>query len=526
MSSALVSPAKPLNLTVHFLERNLRDRAEKTALVVDHPERGVERFTYREVSEIANRYGNELKARGIGLEDRVFLVLEDGLAWVAAFFGALKIGATTMFLNPQVTAEELEFYLADSRARAVITSSAVEAKLPKSRPHLRTVLVVDDDATSASIASRPSTLEAAPTTEEDFAIWLYSSGSTGAPKAAVHRAYDFVYNTDRYPKSVLGMNERDVTVSVPKLFFGYATGSNLLFTFNYGGTTVLFPDKPTPERLFELIVKHRATILVNVPTMIAQMAEHLERVATKPDLASLRCVVSAGEALPPELYVRWKKNAGVEILDGIGSAEMFHIFISARFGEIVPGSLGTIVDGYEAKIIDADGKVCGPGEVGTMWVGGGSAAAFYWQRQEKSREVLQGRWVVSSDQFMRDEKGYFWYRGRADDLMKVGGRWLAPQELEDLLTRHPAVKEAGAAPFTQEGLTKPMAFVILREGQTASEELAKQLADHVASAVGGFKAPRFVEFVETLPRSDRDKLARGELKAMALAAAKRRGITP
>lgn len=523
--TVLVSPAKPLNLTTHFLERNLEKRADRTAVIVDHPKNGVSKWTYRQVSELANRYGQELAARGIGLEDRVFLILEDGIDWVASFFGALKIGATTMFLNPVATAEELAFYLADSRCRAVITTQEVAARLPRERPHLRTVLAVDDPATMASIAARSTSLEAAATTEEDFAIWLYSSGSTGAPKAAVHRAYDFVYNTDRYPREVLGMNDADVTVSVPKLFFGYATGSNLMFTFNYGGTSLLFPDKPTPERLFDLIQRHSATLLINVPTMIAQMAEHFEHATTKPVVRSLRAVVSAGEALPPELYQRWKKSIGVEILDGIGSAEMFHIFISGRIGEVIPGSLGTLVEGYDAKIIDADGNICGPNQVGTLWVGGGSAAAFYWQRHEKSREVLQGRWVVSSDQFSRDEKGYFWYRGRADDLMKVAGRWLAPQEIEDALTRHPAVREAGAAPFTQDGLVKPMAFVVLRDGFTFSEALAKELSDHVANALNmGFKAPRFIESVEKLPRGDRDKLARGELKAMAAAAAARRGI--
>lgn len=521
--SPLVSPAKPLNLTTHFLERNLAERAERTAVIVDHPERGVSEHTYREVSALANRYGHELSARGLGLEDRVFIILEDSLEWVAAFFGAQKIGCTTMFLNPQVSAAELEFYLSDSRAGGVVTTSAIAAKLPAERPHLRVVLEVDDPQTQRAIEARPAELEAAPTTEEDFAIWLYSSGSTGAPKAAVHRAYDFVYNTDRYPATVLGQSAADVTVSVPKLFFGYATGSNLMFTFNFGGTTVLFPDKPAPERLFDLVARHRATILINVPTMIAQMAEHFERAVEKPDVRSLRVVTSAGEALPPELYQRWKKSIGVEILDGIGSAEMFHIFISARFGQVVPGSLGTLVEGYDAKIIDADGKECGPGEVGTLWVRGGSAAAFYWQRHEKSREVLQGPWVVSSDQFVRDADGYFWYRGRADDLMKVGGRWLAPQEIEDALTRHPAVKEAGAAPFAQDGLVKPMAFVILREGREASETLAKELADHVASSLERFKAPRFIEFVTELPRSDRDKLARAELKTLASAAAVRRG---
>lgn len=519
-------PGQPLNLTDRFLLENLRARrGDKIAVIVDHPERGVSKHTYDEVAQKSAQVGHELVARGLGMEDRVFIVLEDGFEWVTAFFGAMQIGCTVMFLNPSVSPEEIAFYLEDSRAKGMITTKAIAATLPKARPYLRTVLEVDDAATIAQLAERPITLETAPTLEEDFAIWLYSSGSTGAPKAAVHRAYDFVYNTERYAKDVLKFSDKDVTLSVPKLFFGYATGTNLLFPFYFGGTAVLFPDKPTPERLFSLIEKHGATVLVNVPTMIAQMAAHWDGSNPKPKVSSLRVVTSAGEALPVDLYHRWKAGPGVEILDGIGSAEMFHVFISARFGEVVPGSLGTIVEGYEAKIIDGDGNECGPGDVGTLWVGGGSAAAFYWQRHEKSREVLRGGWVVTGDQFVRDRKGHFYYRGRADDLMKVAGRWVAPQEIENTLTQHDAVLEAGVAPFTAGGLVKPMAFVILKERMVGTEALEKQLSDHVAAALAPFKAPRFVEIVTELPRGDRDKLSRGLLKRMAAEAAKKRGIT-
>jgi benzoate-CoA ligase family protein len=520
---SLEVPGRPLNLTDAFLLKNLREgRGGKVALIVDHPERGVSRHTYAELAAQSARVAHELTSRGLGIEDRVFIILEDGVEWVTAFFGAMQMGATVMFLNHQVSAEEIAFYLEDSRARGVITTKAIASeKLPAARPYLRAVLEVD----GVDLSRHPSTYSTAPTLEEDFAIWLYSSGSTGAPKAAVHRAYDFVYNVERYARHVLEFGESDVTLSVPKLFFGYATGTNLLFPYYYGGTSVLFPDKPTPARLFELIEKHRATLLVNVPTMIAQMAAHWDEATKKPDVRSMRVVTSAGEALPVELYRRWKAGCGVEILDGIGSAEMFHVFISARRGQVVPGSLGTLVEGYEAKIIDQDGRECSANEVGALWVGGGSAAAFYWQRHEKSREVLRGGWVVTGDQFVRDEKGYFWYRGRADDLMKVGGRWVAPQEIEGALTKHEAVAEAGVAPFESEGLVKPMAFVILRSGVKGSDALAKALSDHVAASLMPFKAPRFVEFVETLPRGDRDKLSRPALKQLAAEAAKRRGIS-
>ncbi|MBI2376429.1 MAG: benzoate-CoA ligase family protein [Deltaproteobacteria bacterium] len=512
----LISPARPLNLAEAFLFKNLGEgRSDNTALVVDDPTLGARSSTYREVAAEASRYGHELRARGIGLEDRVLIVLEDSLPWVASFFGALSIGATVMFLNPASTAEEIAFYLSDSRARGAVTTRAVAERFPALSPHLKTLLLVDDPHTIEVIGAHPAEIELAATTDEDFAIWLYSSGSTGAPKAAVHRAQDFIYNTERYPREVLRQDANDVTVSVPKLFFGYATGSNLLFTFYYGGKTILFPDKPRPDRLFELVERHRATILVNVPTMIAQMADLYERIERKPDVSSLRLLTSAGEALPPELYERWKKSTGVEILDGIGSAEMFHVFISARAGAVRKGSLGTIVEGYEARVVRPDGTDAEIGEVGSLWISGGSAAAFYWQRAEASREVLRGSTVATKDQFVRDADGFFWYRGRADDLMKVGGRWLAPQEIEDALTRHPAVLEAGAAPFTRDGLVKPMAFVVLKNDGARSDALATELAKYVAESTEPYKAPRFVVFVAALPRGDRDKLDRKALKVLA-----------
>lgn len=517
-----VVPGRPLNLAQAFLFDRLDEgRADRRALIVDAPE-GIATYTYGEIAALSAQYGHELAARGIGMEDRVFLVLEDRAEWVAAFFGALAVGATVMFLNPTVSDEEIAFYLADSRAKGVVTTKAIADRLPKDRPYLRAVLAVDDEATKTAIAAHPTSIEVAPTLEEDFAIWLYSSGSTGAPKGAVHRAGDFVYNTERYAKTVLRMTEDDVTLSVPKLFFGYATGSNLLFSFYFGGAAILFPDRPTPERLFTLAERHGATILVNVPTMIAQMADYHAKSAAKPDVSSLRLLTSAGEALPPDLYNRWMSEVGVEILDGIGSAEMFHVFISARLGEVRPGTLGTIVEGYEARIVDGDGNDVPDGEMGSLWIKGGSAAAFYWQRQEKSRETLQGHWVITSDQFVRDADGYFTFHGRADDMLKVGGRWLSPQEIEDALTRHEAVSEAGASAFTHDGLNKPMAFVILAPGHTADDALKKALSQHVADTLAPYKAPRFIEIVETLPRGDRDKLDRKTLAKLASDAAARR----
>lgn len=514
-------PGKHLNLADAFLDRNLREgRESRAALIIDDPDAGVRTVSYGELAAEANRYGRLLSARGVSMEHRVLIILEDGLPWAASFFGAQKLGAVTAFVNPAVSDEELAFYIEDSRARAVVTTAAIANRLtltvqPKHGQTGPAVISVDAPQVRMELDAYPQELDAAPTLEDDFAIWLFTSGSTGAPKAAVHRARDFIYNTERYAKDILQMTEADITVSVPKLFFGYATGSNLMFPLFFGGAAILFPDRPTPERLFTLIQRHRATVLIGVPTMIAKMCTYQTEAETAPDCASLRVCTSAGEALPPELYHRWKEATGVEILDGIGSAEMFHVFISARLGEVIPGSLGTLVPGYEAKIVGPEGNEVEAGEVGTLHVGGGSSAAFYWNRQDQSRAVLQGYWVVTSDLFKRDDQGYYWYQGRSNDTLKVAGRWFQPQEVEACLTEDEAVAEAGVAPFQQDGLPKPMAFVVLAPGHTMSPSLEERLCRRVADRLAPFKAPRFITDVAGLPRGDRDKLDRPTLARLA-----------
>ncbi len=511
-------PGAPFNLADAFVLRHLREgRADRRALVLDAPGAPAREVSFAELASAASRFGHLLSSRGLRMEDRVLIVLEDGLDWAAAFFGAQLLGAVTAFVHPQVSDAELEFYLEDTRARVLVTTRAIAARVP----HPSTV-AVDDPEILAELESHPDTLEPAPTVADDFACWLYTSGSTGAPKAAVHRAGDFVFNTERYAKDVLGFSPDDLTLSVPKLFFGYATGSNLLFPLFFGASAVLFPDKPTPARLCELIERHRPTMLVAVPTLIAQLLAYLGEAEPTPDLCSLRLLTSAGEALPPELYRRWVDKTGVEILDGLGSAEMFHVFISNRPRAVVPGSLGILVPGYEARIVDPDGTEVPDGEIGTLHIGGASSAAFYFNRQEESRRVLQGHWVLTSDLVRRDENGVFWYHGRANETLKVGGRWVQPQEVEACLGQDPDVLEAAIAPFTEEGLTKPMAFVLPTPGAEVGPALEARLKDRVASALAPFKAPRFVVFVDSLPRGDRDKLDRAALAARAEEAAKAR----
>jgi benzoate-CoA ligase family protein len=348
------------------------------------------------------------------------------------------------------------------------------------------------------------------THRDDPSVWLFTSGSTGKPKGAVHLHHDFPYHTSCYARPVLRMDERDVCLAAPKLFFGYATGTNLMFPFSVGARAVLFRDRATPERLLELAERHGATVLTSVPTMINKMCA--SEGATRAQLAKMRVCISAGEALPEELYRRWKERFGVEILDGIGSAELFHIYISNRFGEVKPGSLGKLVPGYEARVVRDDGGDAGDGEIGTLWVKGDSAALCYWQAHEKSKQVLRGDWVVSGDLFSRDAAGYFYYAGRADDLLKVGGIFVSPLEVEARLLEHPAVHETAVVGFEDaDGLVKPLAYVVPAAGRAASPELAAELIEHARAGLAHYKAPRRVEFVAALPRSDRGKVLRREL---------------
>ena len=354
-------------------------------------------------------------------------------------------------------------------------------------------------------------LENADTHRDDPAIWLFTSGSTGKPKAAVHLQQDLPWNTERYAKGVMGIREDDLTVSVPKLFFGYATGTNLLFPFAVGAATVLFSERSEPGTLFEVIERFRPTILTSVPTMINGMMNEpggLER-----DLSSLRLCLCAGEALPEQLYRRWMDAYGVEILDGIGSAEMFHIYISNYPGEVVPGSLGRLVPGYEARIVGPEGSDVPDGESGTLWVKGESAAVMYWQAHEKSKEVLRGDWVVTGDHMRRDERGCFWYEGRSDDMLKVSGIFVSPYEVENCLLQHSRVAECAVIGYKdRDGLTKPKAYVVCREG-AGDETLARELQDFVKARLAPFKYPRSVEFVRSLPKNDRGKIDRRKLEA-------------
>ncbi len=514
-------------MTDYFLYHNLEEGRENKCCLYFQDQT----FTYADVARMSNRVGNTLREFDLHIEDRILIILPDCPEFVWTWFGAARIGAVITMVNPLLPAADYEYYLEYTRARvAVIHRSLTKAfaEAAKTARYLRAVLVVGDaqdeehitlksrdfqwSSFSGPVLSSSDECTPAKTHRDDIAIWLFTSGSTGHPKGAVHLQHDLPFNTEVYAKRTLRVNENDLTLSVPKLFFGYATGTNLLFPFAVGGATALFSERSTPEKMFEVIERYRPTILTTVPTMINAMLN--ADGATSHDLSSLRFCCSAGEALPVELYERWKKMFGVEIYDGIGSAEMFHIYITNRPGDVKPGSLGRIVDGYEARIIDDEGAEVRMGEMGTLRIKGDSAALCYWNAHEKSKETFAGDWCTTGDQCHIDEDGYYWYHGRTDDMLKVSGVYVAPAEIENCLLQHEAVLECAVVGHDAgDGLVKPKAFIVLREGYEANDALAGQIKEFVKSRIALYKYPRWIEFVFSLSKNDRGKIDRKKLKS-------------
>ena len=512
-----------LNLASWFVDRNLEEgRGGRTALI--GPDGAI---TYAELAALVNRSGHVLRELGVRAEERVLLVLSDGVEFVALWYGAQKIGAVTAEAYTFLQPKDYAYYLDYTRAGVVVvdgsTLGAVRDAAQSSR-WLRRILVVGagedlregEASFEALVADAPDELEPAPTTRDDIALWKFTTGSTGAPKAAVHPQHTPLLSFDWYARGVLGIREDDVVLPVPKLFFGYARDLTALYPFGVGGAGIVFPERTTPERIFELVARHRPSILVQVPTMMAAMTAHPD--AARQDLSCLRLCTSAGEALPAELHERWRATFDVEVLDGIGSSEAYHIYISSRPGRVRPGSVGEVVPGYRARVVDEDGREVPDGETGTLWVEGDTAALLYWNEHEKTKETFSGDLVKTGDLFARDADGYFWFRGRADQLLKVGGVWVAPAEVEQCLLGHPDVVECAVVGYEQDGLTRTRAHVVLREGVAPSDELAVTLQEHVRHVLSPHKYPRDVRFVSVLPKTPSGKIDRRALVEVGEAA--------
>jgi benzoate-CoA ligase family protein len=503
-------PAFPdaFNMADYFVFANIAaGRGAKTAIVFED-----QRITYAEVADKVMRVARALVAGGLLPEQRVLVCCQDRPEFVYAWFGALKAGAVVTQVNPLLPASDYAYYLdyvkpqfafVDEASAAAFGEAARGSRFPQK------LITVGRDF-DAWIAPDHAGAEPWPTRKDDPAVWLFTSGTTGQSKGAVHCHFHFPFNTEVYAKRFIGVAERDVTISGPRLFFGYATGTNLMFPFAVGATTVLFREQPTPELLFKLIEKHRASVFTSVPTLINKMLQAPS--GERRDIGSVRFMWSAGEALPAELHERWSHAFGVPIIDGIGSAESFHIYISNRPGDIKPGSLGRLVPGYEAKLIDDEGNPVAKGDVGTLWLKGDSAALHYQSAYEKSKQHLRGGWIVSGDKFREDGDGYWYYEGRGDDLIKSGGIYVSPLEVENCLMQHAAVKECCVVGRKDEaGLEKPLAIVVLNDGTAATDD---ELIAFAKAKLARYKAPHWVRFsTAALPRNDRDKIDRKKLKA-------------
>jgi benzoate-CoA ligase family protein len=507
--------ARRLNLAGYFLDARLAEGRGDRPAIRTRPRT----YSYRDVAERSAQYAHLLAAADIRPEERVIVALPDGADFVAALFGILRRGSVVVMANPEAPVDLIRYFFEYTRAAAAFVPLERldvfrDASAGPGAPHL---FAVGDGEFAGRVASQPREYEPFDSHRDDAAIWLFSGGTTGRPKAVIQTHRSFVNTTACYGHGVLGISADDITISVPKLFFGYATGANLFFPFSAGASAVLFPERCTPDALFAEIARHRPTVLVNVPTMIQHMVAHPD--ARAQDLSSLRLATSAGEALPPELYERWKQTFGVELLDGLGTAEMWHIFISNRPGDVVPGTVGRAVPGFEVKLCDAAGGEVPEGEVGALWVKGESRAIGYWQQMDDTMQAFRGEWYVSGDMLRRNADGTFTYCGRSDDMLKVSGKWVAPGELENCLLTHPAVREVAVVGLkTADGLVKPCAFVV---AAAASSTLAEELQAYARSRLEPYKYPREVVFLDALPRTHLGKVDRGALSTRSKAEVQR-----
>jgi len=510
------------NAAAYFVDRHIEEGRD-ASIAIECADR---RLSYRDLFELVNRVGNALKtALDVRPEERVLLVMSDGPEMIAAFFGAIKIGAVPVPLNTRWTTRDYEFVLRDSSAHVIIVSAdLLDAPAPAIAgcDSLRHVVVVGHDARArfdratsfASIVDRASpVLEAAPTSPDAPAFWLYSSGSTGQPKGCVHLQHDMKVCADTYARGVLGIQEQDRCFSVAKLFFAYGLGNSMYFPLAVGATAILWPGAVAAPTVYEIIERCRPTLFFSVPTHYAMLLAHT-RPEREFDLSSIRAAVSAGEALPPALFERFRLRFGVEILDGIGSTEVLHIFISNRPGRVRPGSSGVLVPGYEARLVDEDGRPVPTGELGDLIVRGDSTCAFYWNRHEQTKDTISGHWIRTGDKYRQDDDGYFWFAGRSDDMLKVGGIWVSPAEVEHLLLEHPAVQACGVTGREdQDGLVKPVAHVVAHAGREPGAELAAELQQFARERLAEYKRPRWIEFVDALPLTATGKVQRFKLRA-------------
>lgn len=495
------------NMADYFLFANLEaGRGDKTAIIFDD-----QRISYSEAAAKVLRVAERLVGDGLLPEQRVLICMRDCPHFAFTWFGAIKAGGVVAQINPLLPVADYQYYLDYVKPHFVFVDDASAANFQEAAAGTRLCAhganIINIDRDFDEWIARDRKAAPWPTRKDDPAVWLFTSGTTGHSKAAVHCHFHFAHHTELYAKSFIGMREDDITISGPRLFFGYATGTNLMFPWAVGATTILFREQPSVGHILDLAARHKASVFTSVPTLINKMIED----EAQGDLSSVRFMWSAGEALPQALHEQWDERYGVPIIDGIGSAESFHIYISNHPNDIRPGSIGKLVPGYETRLVDDDGQDVGDGDVGTLWVKGATSALYYQSAYDKSCEHLRGGWIVSGDKFRQDEQGYWYYEGRGDDLIKSGGIYVSPLEVENCLLAHDAVRECCViGKKDASGLEKPFALIVLHEpGSVGGEDLIAFAKARLAR----YKAPHGIAFVDTpLPRNDRDKIDRKKLR--------------
>ena len=519
MSASLDAIPRDYNFAADILKRNLdAGRGAKAAYIDD---RGS--HSYAALAARVERFGHVLRALDIRREERILICLTDTIDWPTAFLGAIKAGVVSVPVNTLLTEDDYRFMLEDSRARVLVVSEELLPKFAKAIESSRTIAHVIVSGNGAHGHERFEELlgaartEAitAPTTRDDMCFWLYTSGSTGKPKGAVHTHADLKLTDDLYARPILGLTEKDVCYSVAKLFFAYGLGNALTFPMSVGATTVLLPARPTPDAVADILKDHQVTVFYAVPTFYAGFLASPAAPA-RGELTLRRCV-SAGEALPADVGRRWSERYGTDILDGIGSTEMLHIFLSNRPGDVKYGTSGKPIAGYDLRLVDDDGKIIAArGEMGELQVRGPTSAMMYWNNREQSRATFLGEWTRSGDKYIEDDNGYFVYCGRRDDMLKVSGMYVSPFEVEGVLQSHPDVLEAAVVGWPDDDrLIKPKAFVVLKAPDLACDATARTLQEHCKTKLAPYKYPRWLEFRRELPKTATGKIQRFKLRAEA-----------
>ncbi|MGO9571657.1 MAG: benzoate-CoA ligase family protein [Desulfomonilaceae bacterium] len=494
---------KTFNVAAELIGDNPSIRGNKVAIYC-----GDARVAYSDLEQNTNRFANLLRDMGVRPTERVMMLLPDSPMFVYSFLGSIKLGAWPVPVNTMLEEYDYEYLLQDSEARVLVTTADSKAA-GIATDHLRQT-VFPDQGFEAMLRGASCVMDPYMARPEDIAFWLYSSGSTGKPKGTPHKQISMLYTADTYAKHVLRISEEDVCFSVSKLFFAYGLGNSLTFPIRFGASTVLLSERPTPELVIETLQKYRPTVFFGVPTQYNSMLKKMNAL----ELDWVRLCASAGEDLPPEVFRQWKTKTGLEILDGIGSTEALHIFISNRPGEIKEGTSGRLVPGYEAKIVDDEGKETPAGEMGHLLIRGTSITPGYWNRPEDNQEKILGDGWFRTGDMCSQEDGYFTYQGRGDDVLKVGGLWVSPVEIEYALLEHPAISECAVVGREVEGLIKPFAYAVLQKGcnPAAEKELTQKLLKFLAGKLPKFKIPWDIRFIAELPKTATGKMQRFKLR--------------